>query len=144
MKKIIAMLLCVALVAAMGVSAFAGTPAKPDSKTEVFSVKDWYDFLKTPVEVSELEAYALALGKAKAALNNELDAYNKGIKTAALAVQAAQYATVGAYVNAATELYAAAANNAINEALAEFQIELENALKIPASVNVADIFWPAE
>ena len=139
MKKIIAMLLCVALVAAMGVSAFAGTPDKPDSKTETFTVADWFNYLsnKPAAAKTDLEKYAAALSDAKAKVAEELDAYNKGIKTAAQAVQAAQAATVAAYVNVATQLYQAEATNALNKALAEFQIELDKAFEIPEETN----FW---
>ena len=68
MKKIIAMLLCVALVAAMGVSAFAGTPGKPDSKTETFSVEEWKEYLDSEVVfANDLLKYAAYLSDAKAA-----------------------------------------------------------------------------
>ena len=141
MKKIIAMLLCVALVAAMGVSAFAGTPDKPDSKTEVFTVAQWYTYLASKdTTATGLKAYANALGEMKAAAQANLDDYNAGIKTAAQAVQAAQYATVAAYVDAATTLYKAAATNAVNQALAEFKIALENEMKVATAADVIGDF----
>lgn len=143
MKKIIAMLLCVALVAAMGVSAFAGTPDKPDSKTEVFTVAQWYTYLASKdTTATGLKAYANALGEMKAAAQANLDDYNAGIKTAAQAVQAAQYASVAAYVSVASQLYAAAAQNALNEALASFQIELDKAFEIPEETNtLMEVFF---
>ena len=126
MKKIIAMLLCVALVAAMGVTAFAGTPGAPDSKTEVFTIQEWYDYLNTEVVLTGLNAYAASLAHAKEAYKNEIAAWN-GLKTRiATAVQAAQYAAIAAYVDAAWQIAQAEATNALNEALASFAIDLED------------------
>lgn len=146
MKKIIAMLLCVALVAAMGVSAFAGTPDKPDSKTETFSIKQWGEYLGSKATAAEtahaalvagtVKDYADAVAAAKAVYANNLSAYNAGIKTAVSAIQFAQYATVADYVAYATELYAANATNAINQAIAEFYVELADAL----GVEFADVY----
>ena len=143
MKKIIAMLLCVALVAAMGVSAFAAGnmgSTLPDkaSKTEIFSVEDWKTWLNTTVAVDDLTGYALALSKAKAAFANELDAYN-GLKVRiATAVQAAQYAAVAAYVDAAWQIAQAEATNAINKSLAEFSIALDKVYQDAPVVFAAD------
>ena len=146
MKKIIAMLLCVAMVAAMGVSAFAAEKAITDiSKTKVWSVDQWYKYITNPANATQkttLETYAGLVSKAKAAAQAELDDYNKGIKTAAQAVQAAQYAAVAAYVDVATELYSAAATNALNKTLAEFQKALNDEMKVAATTSIFDDFWP--
>ena len=142
MKKIIAMLLCVAMVAALGVSAFAAEKEKAitdTSKTQVWDVAKWYAWLTGDGKAEAatgLKAYANAVGAAKAAAQDQLDAYNKGIKTAAQAVQAAQYAAVAAYLKEATVEYKAAAENALNRALAEFKIELENAAKVAEAKDV--------
>ncbi len=145
MKKIVAMILCVAMVAALGVSAFAEpiTKDNKDSKTLIFTAAEWYDWLTgegADAAKTGLALYASELGAAKAAAQAKLDAYNKGIKTAAQAVQAAQYATVAAYVNAATTLYKAAATNAVNQALAEFKIALEGEMKAAEAVDVLGDF----
>ena len=147
MKKIIAMLLAVAMVAALGVAAFAGTVADPDSKTETFTVAEWADYLantkKSPATVAhealvsgDIRAYAAAVSSAKAVYAANLAAYNAGIKVAAAAVQFAQYATVADYVYYATELYAANVENAINEAVANFYLDLADEL----GVDFADIY----
>ena len=145
MKKIIAMLLCVAMVAAMGVTAFADEVTPLNSKTATWTVKEWYDYITDPANAASkttLETYAGLVSKAKAAAQAELDAYNKGIKTAAQAVQAAQYAAVAAYVDVATELYAAAAENALNKTLAEFQKALNDEMKVAVETSIFDDFWP--
>ncbi len=143
MKKIIAMLLCVAMVAALGVSAFAAEATPKTSKTVIWDVKDWYDYLTGEGKAEAktgIALYASELGAAKAAAQKKLDAYNAQIKTAAQAVQAAQYATVAAYVDAATTLYKAAATNAVNQALAEFKIALENEMKVATAADVIGDF----
>ena len=74
MKKIIAMLLCVALVAAMSVSAFAAEKAITDvSKTKVWSVDEWYKWLTGDGKATktELETYAGLVSAAKAAAQRE-------------------------------------------------------------------------
>ena len=147
MKKIIAMILCVAMVAALGVTAFAEkiTNDNKDSKTLVFTVAEWYEWLThdgKAAAATGLKAYAEQLGTVKSILQDDIDAYNKGIKTAAQAVQAAQYATVAAYVETATMLYKVAAEQAINKALAEFEIALNDVINPPETVPVGKIFFP--
>ena len=147
MKKIVAMILCVAMVAALGVSAFAEpiTAKNKDSKTLSFTVSEWYTWLTgdgKAAAATGLKAYAEQLGTVKGILQDDIDDYNAGIKTAAKAVQAAQYATVAAYVETATALYKVAAENAINKALAEFEIALNEAIDPPAGVDVGKLFFP--
>ena len=130
MKKIIAMLLCVALVAAMSVSAFAAPKG-----TEVWDIEKWYEELSNPTAATGLKALAADLAGAKAAYAAQVKAYNEGITDAIKAVQAAQYATVAAYVDVATQLYAANAENAINKAIAQFELDLKAAIAPAASTS---------
>lgn len=131
MKKIIAMLLCVAMVAAMGITAFADAP----KGTEVWDIQKWYEELSKKEELSGLKAIAANLAGAKAAYTAQVKAYNAGITDAIKAVQAAQYATVAAYVNVATQLYAANAENEINKAIAQFEIDLKDAIAPAAATS---------
>ncbi len=124
MKKIIAMLLCVALVAAMSVSAFAASP----KGTEIWSVDQWVTELTKPSSKNDVQKLAAELAGAKDAYSKAVKAYNDGIKDAAKAVQAMQYATVAAYVKAATDLYEVNAANELNKAVAQFKIDLAAAI----------------
>ena len=71
MKKIIAMLLCVAMVAAFAVSAFAAGPFVlhgKDSYIGDYYTKDWEDAMDDVFGASYLEGYAKQLSAAKKAL----------------------------------------------------------------------------
>lgn len=117
MKKIIAMLLCVAMVAAFAVNAFAAGPFKVDATKS--SAAYFYDELvngETTAVAGSLAAYAEQLSAAKKefaaakkSLGDLLGVVNDAVKTA-------QYQAVATYYEAAAVLYEEAAN----EALANF------------------------
>ena len=109
MKKIIAMLLCVALVASMGISAFAAGPFTVLTSTDTFG--DLYkeivaDAKAANAALSDLSKYAKELSQAKKDL---ADAKKLLGAVKADAVNAAQtaytYAVATAYEAAAAKMY---------------------------------------
>ena len=108
MKKIIAMLLCVAMVAAMGISALAdivyvpvsalqsGMPAATQAIEIAGQIFDDATKIKTGVA-----GYAAQLGGAKKAYAKAVKEYNELLGNIADAAKAAQYAAVASYYNAA-------------------------------------------
>lgn len=108
MKKIIAMLLCVAMVAAFAVSAFAAGPF-----TVSFSASTIEEYYKKAVadakadagDKSPLEAYAANLKAAQKALSNAKDELAAQQKAAVDAIKVAQnYLVATAYEVAIAEL----------------------------------------
>lgn len=126
MKKIIAMLLCVAMVAALSVAAFADLSgiAKLADGTAVSSVEELVASKTQKAPEGTVKAYAESLAAAKKAAGDAKDAYAKMIANVKNAALAAQY-------NALEKVFEQAATNAekeialaINNYLAEVQIAL--------------------
>lgn len=116
MKKIIAMLLCVALVAALSVSAFAADPApKPDAAPIPGSL--------TPQ------------GSATVDRDNAVDAHN-------VAVNAAEYATAAAAVKKSVEAYEKVKNDTSSTKadLCDAYVKLQNELNV-IYVDHATLTW---
>ena len=105
MKKIIAMLLCVAMIAAFGVNAFAAvtttalTSGMPDVEKAGDRITDIYkEAIKEPVGTAALAA---SLSAAKKAYNTAVKNYNELLGKIGDAAKAAQYEAVASYYNAA-------------------------------------------
>lgn len=133
MKKIIALLLAVALVAAMSVSVFAATPWDGVYKEtwfdgETYYVKSAYDRFVDKVDKfydpsSALSDYASALGAAKTAVANRQKEFNKAIADLKDAIKTAQNAALAGAYAVATEQLEIDAAIAINEFLAQAQYD---------------------
>ena len=124
MKKIIAMLLAVAMVAALGVSAFADVK-RADAKTTILSIDDWKTILVAEADdVTSVKAYANALAAAKLAYNAEKKVLAEMVNNTAKAYQTAQYWIAAEILNYQAEQYELAVGNAINEAIAQAEIDI--------------------
>lgn len=133
MKKIIAMLLCVAMVAALAVSAFAATPWAGVSKStyfdgETYDVKSVYDRFVDKVNGyytadSALSDYASALGAAKKAVAQRQADFNQAIADLKDAIKTAQNAALAGAYAVATEQLEIDAAIAINDFLAQAQYD---------------------
>ena len=110
MKKIIAMLLCVAMVAALAVSAFAAGPfvVKPDPSTiQEYYAKDVADAQDEDTYLFALEAYAKNLKNAEKALKDAKKDLADMQKAALDAIKVAQnYGLATAYQIAMFEFQA--------------------------------------
>lgn len=108
MKKIIAMLLCVAMIAAFAVSAFAAGPFTvtfSSSTIEEYYNKKVNDALKDAGTKSPLELYAANLKDAKKALSNAKDELAAQQAAAVDAIKVAQnYLVATAYEVAIAQL----------------------------------------
>lgn len=127
MKKIIAMLLCVAMIAAMSVSAFA----KDESLTARHSY-EYYWNKKTDGQYPSngiVRDYAAGLAAAKSAYNDAKDAFSKVVKALPDAQAHAIYTALGQYYSAATQVLNIQFGNALNQALAEFAFELSKSIQ---------------
>ena len=123
MKKIIAMLLCVAMVAALSVAAFADLKGITDPK--VSSVEELVQAKKdAAADKTALEAYAASLAAAKKAAGDAKAALADVLSNVKAAAQAAQYNALEAYFNAAAEKAEIEIETAINNYLAEITIAL--------------------
>lgn len=127
MKKIIAMLLCVAMIAAMGVSAFAAN----ESLTGAHS---WEYYWNKKVDgkyayTGIVRDYAAGLASAKSAYNDAKDAFSKVVKALPDAQAHAIYTALGQYYSAATQVLNIQFGNALNQALAEFEFELMSSVQ---------------
>lgn len=126
MKKIIAMLLCVAMVAALSVAAFADLKGitKLADGTKVSTVEEIKASKTVKADPETVKGYAESLAAAKKAAGDAKDAYAKMIANVKDAALAAQY-------NALQQVFTKAATNAekeiakaINNYLAEVEIAL--------------------
>lgn len=127
MKKIIAMLLCVAMIAAMSVSAFA----KDESLTARHSY-EYYWNKKTDDQYASngiVRDYAAGLAAAKSAYNDAKDAFSKVVKALPDAQAHAIYTALGQYYSAATQVLNIQFGNALNQALAKFAFELQKSIQ---------------
>ena len=120
MKKIIAMLLCVAMIAAIAISAYADVKVEVVSSKKLTSIEDWITELNKPVTKTDLQKYAEALTAAKAVATAGKDALNDALKAAKDAIQAAQYVAIAqAYVDALVDY-----TNEVNKAIAQLYVDL--------------------
>ncbi len=120
MKKIIAMVLCVALIAALGVSAFAET------KTGRHSYAYYWNKLVDDAVTwkGDIREYAAGLANAKKAYGDAKDAYNKAMGALANAQTTFIYDSLADFYDAALWVANVQFNNALEEAQANFQYEL--------------------
>ena len=139
MKKIIAMVLAVAMIAAFGVSAFAATPAT-SNKLDIPTVQEWYDALKAPSAKTQVEAYAKLLDGSKQYYKDAQDALKDLLKATQKAIQVAQYAIVADAIYTQRDLLNAAVASEINKAIAQSWIDYENAIANDAPINYQAIW----
>lgn len=114
MKKLIAMLLCVALVASLGINAFAAVvtvkefksgelTGNPNSSESInAAMKDMFTKAITPK--TGTAALAAQLSAAKKAYTDAVKAYNTLLGNVGKAAKAAQYNAVATYYNAANAI----------------------------------------
>ena len=119
MKKIIAMILCVAMVAALSVSAFAAVTVTIKTGT-ITTIDDYIKELSKPVVKTDLEKYAAALSAAKAVANVEKTELQKALNAAKDAIQAAQYVAIAQAYEDAVVAY----TNEVNKAIAQVYVDL--------------------
>ena len=127
MKKIIAMLLCVAMIAAMGVSAFAANESltAPHSYEYYWNKKVDGKYAYTGI----VRDYAAGLAAAKSAYNDAKDAFSKVVKALPDAQARLIYTALGEYYTAAAQVLNIQFGNALNQALAEFEFELYSSIQ---------------
>ncbi len=123
MKKIIAMLLCVALVASLGISAFADGLLTTHDYAYY-----WNKLVDDSVAKGPIEQQAKALNAAKKAYGDAKDDLSKAVANLSKAVQTVQYNMVANYYSAATQALNVQFQNAINEAWANYNFEMYKTL----------------
>ncbi len=125
MKKIIAMLLCVAMVAALSVAAFADLSGiKTAAGKDVSSVDELVAAKTAKATPGTVKAYAESLAAAKKAAGDAKDAYAKMIANVKDAALAAQYNALQEVFTKAAEAAEKEIADAINNYLAEVKIAL--------------------
>ncbi len=127
MKKIIAMILCVAMIAAMSVSAFA----KDESLTARHSYEYFWNKKVDGKYASNgiVRDYAAGLAAAKSAYNDAKDGFTKVVKALPDAQAHLIYTALGEYYTAAAQVLNIQFGNALNQALAEFRFELMSSVQ---------------
>ena len=126
MKKIIAMLLCVAMVAALSVAAFADLSGikKLADGTVVSTVEELVTSKTAKADPETVKGYAESLAAAKKAAGDAKDAYAKMIANVKNAALAAQYNALEAVFTQAAATAEEEIAKAINNYLAEVTIAL--------------------
>ena len=119
MKKIIAMILCVAMVAALSVSAFAAVTVTITTG-KITTIDEYIEELNKPVEKTALEQYASALSAAKATATVEKAKLQTALNAAKNAIQAAQYVAIAQAYEDAVVAY----TNEVNKAIAQIYVDL--------------------
>lgn len=119
MKKIIAMLLCVAMVAAFGVNAFALTTTTSDSTIDEIMAALKADKDAKDAAKNAIAKYADNLAAAKKLYGDQKDALNAALKATKSAVEVAQYTAVAVAYAEAVEDYIVA----VNEAIAQYYLD---------------------
>ena len=126
MKKIIAMLLAVAMVAALGINAFAQTTTVLHTQVSTFA--EYYNAIAASkvAAAGSLKEYAQQLSWAKEFYGNKVKDYKTMLGYVADATKAAQYGAVAEYYLFAADAVEKAALEAINQFQAQVAWDLNH------------------